>query len=76
MGPFKFYFYVYDIIKDIESDIFLFADATSIHENITDPVISLERVYRNLSKLEAWPKQWLVNLNPAKTNYIAVNRLA
>ena len=57
-------------VYNIESDIVLFLDHTSILEKITDPIISIERINRDLYKLDAWSKQWLVKVNPAKTMYI------
>ena len=46
-----FFIYLGNIIKDVESDIFLFVDDTSILEKITDPVISFERITRDVFTL-------------------------
>jgi len=74
LGPLLFLIYIDDIIKDIESNIFLFADDTSILQTITDPITSFEQINRDLSKLDTWSKQWLVNFNPAKTKYIIFSK--
>ena len=41
-----------DIIKDVGSNIFLFADNTFILEKITDPVIPFEWINRDMSKVD------------------------
>jgi hypothetical protein len=74
LGPLLFLIYIDDIIKDIKSNIFLFADDTSILQTITDPITSFEQINRDLSKLDTWSKQWLVNFNPAKTKYIIFSK--
>ena len=53
LGPLFLFIYIDNIIRDIESDIFLFADDTSILEKITDAIISFESIFRDLSKLDA-----------------------
>ena len=44
LGPLLFFIYVDDIVKDIESDILLFADDTSLIEIISMPQISFVRL--------------------------------
>ena len=44
LGPLLFLIYVDDIIDDIECDIFLFADDTSLLERITDPQTSFDKI--------------------------------
>ena len=53
--------------------MFLFTNDTSI-EKITNPIISVGRITRDLSKLDEWSKQRLVNFNPAKTKYIEFSK--
>jgi hypothetical protein len=74
LGPLLFLIYIDDIINDIESNIFLFADDTSLVERITDPVLTFEQINRDLTKLHNWSQQWLVNFNPAKTKYIVFSK--
>ena len=74
LGPLLFFIYIDDIINDIESNIFLFADDTSILENITDPITTFQKINRDLTRLDTWSKQWLVNFNPSKTKYIIFSK--
>ena len=74
LGPLLFLIYVDDIVNGIESNIYLFADDTSLLENLTDPILSFEKLNRDLSKLDAWSKQWLVSFNPTKTKYIIFSK--
>ena len=74
LGPLLFLVYVDDIVKDIESDIFLFADDTSLIEYITNPVISFDKINRDLQRLYLWSSQWLVSFNPSKTEYIVFSK--
>ena len=74
LGPLLFLIYIDDIVQNIESEIFLFADDTSILETISDPILSFEKINRDLTKLDIWSKQWLVNFNPSKTKYIVFSK--
>lgn len=53
LGPLLFIIYIDDIVKDIESNIYLFADDTSLLEPIVDPHATFEKLNRDLHRLEA-----------------------
>ena len=57
LGPLLFFIYIDDIINDIESNILLFADNTSLFEAISDPHLSYEKLNRDLTKLYLWSNQ-------------------
>lgn len=67
LGPLLFLLYIDDIISDIESDILLFADDTSLLEKVTDPILSFERVNRDLNRLNINTSGWLIS-TPLKQN--------
>ena len=74
LGPLLFLIYVDDIVNDIESQILLFADDTSLFEIISDPLISFPRINNDLEKLNSWAKTWLVTFNPTKTKYMIFSK--
>ena len=74
LGPLLFLIYIDDIINDIESNILLFADDTSLLEAISDPLLSYEKLNRDLTRLYLWSNQWLVTFNPTKTAYIVFSK--
>ena len=74
LGPLLFLIYTSDIIIDIESDIQMFADDTSLLEIICDKFESYSRVSRDLAKLVSWSKRWLMNFNPSKTKSIIFSK--
>ena len=67
LGPLLFLIYTNDIVTDIESDIFLFADDTAILEPLTEDNSAVAKINRDLERLGNWASQWLVKFNPIKT---------
>ena len=74
LGPLLFLVYVDDIVKDIQTDIYLFADDTSFVEYISNPITSLEKLNADLHRLHIWSKSWLVTFNPTKTAYVVFSK--
>ena len=71
LGPLMFLVYINDIVDDITCNIKLFADDTAIFIDIDDMVTGQTVVNQDLTKLQAWSKQWLVDFNAKKT--VAMN---
>ena len=74
LGPLLFLVYVDDIVNDINSNIFLFADDTSLLEPISDPNLSFQKLNEDLEQLNKWSKSWMVTFNPTKTAYIIFSK--
>ena len=74
LGPLLFLVYVDDIVKDIQTDIYLFADDTSLIEYISNPITSFENLSADLHRLHIWSKSWLVTFNPTKTAYVVFSK--
>ena len=67
LGPILFIIYMNDIIKDIESDMLIFADDTSLFATGADPAETVIQLNRDLEKISAWAKLWKVTFNAKKS---------
>ena len=67
LGPLLFIIYMNDIINDIESDILIFADDTSLFASGTDPAQTAAQLNRDLAKISSWGKKWKVAFNAKKS---------
>ena len=74
LGPLLFLLYINDIVENINSSIRLFADDTSLYIIVDDPIQAAEQLNSDLEKVNRWAKQWLVTLNPGKSEYILFSR--
>jgi hypothetical protein len=57
LGPLLFLIYINDIVLDIKSDIFLFADGSTLMKVITDPIQSILELNDDLNQLNLWASQ-------------------
>jgi hypothetical protein len=74
LGPLLFLIFVNDIVIDIDSDIFLYADDTLIMRVITDPLLDTVIMNDDLSLINQWAKQWAVTFSPAKSEQLVITR--
>ncbi len=75
LGPLLFLAYVNDIVDDLETTPYLFADDTSLFCPI-DPKnmqTAFDKVNRDLVKMEDWAAQWRVTFNASKTVYMIIS---
>jgi hypothetical protein len=76
LGPLLFLVFINDITNNIESDIHLFADDTSLMD-IVDSAnhnVTYARISRDLIRLSTWAAKWMVTFNAAKTVYLQISR--
>ena len=59
LGPLLFVIYINDLLDDIESDGFLFADDTKIFRKITSLEDSMT-LQSDIDRLENWSEKWLL----------------
>ena len=59
-----------DIVDNIESDILIFADDTSLFATGSDPSETAEILNRDLEKISSWATKWKVQFNATKTKDI------
>ena len=70
LGPLLFIIYMNDIINDIESDILIFADDTSLFATGSDPAETVAQLNRDLEKNSNWATQLKVKFNARKSKDI------
>jgi hypothetical protein len=49
------------------TNCFLYADDTSLYDIVDTPVMSSVKLNNDLNKINEWARQWLVTINPNKT---------
>ena len=70
LGPLLFIIYMNDIVSDIESDILVFADDTSLMASGVDPAETVKQLNRDLNKITQWAEKWRVTFNAKKSKDI------
>ena len=70
LGPLLFLVYINDIVNDIESDIKLFADDTSMSLALNDPYKRQDILNSDLNKINDWANSWKVRFNEGKTELL------
>ena len=74
LGPLLFIIYINDIIKDIESEILIFADDTSLLVSGKNPQETSNTLNRDLIKIAEWSNKWKVIFNAEKSKQIIFSR--
>ena len=67
LGPLLFLIYINDITLGKESDIYLFADNTSIFRSGNDNQRLAAGINSDLNKITLWANRWKITINPTKT---------
>jgi hypothetical protein len=67
LGPILFLVYINDLAESIISDLFLFADDSTLLDVFSENAFSIQKVINDLLTIEKWSKIWLVDFNPIKT---------
>ena len=74
LGPLLFLLYINDIVKNIGSNIRLFADDTSLFIIVDNPTTAALCLNSDLEKLSRWTAIWLVTFNPSKNESLLISR--
>ena len=72
LGPLLFLIYINDLADNIDSNIKLFADDTSIYLSLDDNQIRTQTLNSDLLKIQEWANTWKVTFNAQKTNKLDI----
>ena len=70
LGPLLFLIYINDIVHNVECDIKLFADDTSLFMTVRDVNKAALDLSRDLTKINLWAWQWKMKFNADKTEEV------
>ena len=75
LGPLLFLIYINDIVDNLYSYPFLYADDTAIIMPIDceNPATSFSLINKDLEQLHKWAEQWYMVYNPDKTVYMIIS---
>ena len=74
LGPLLFLLYINDIADNLQSNVSLYADDTSVYEEVDDCDACAERLNGDLETINSWAKRWAVTINPTKTKSVTFSR--
>ena len=74
LGPLLFLVYANDIKHNIHCNIKLFADDTSLMDEIANAATSFYKLNQDLDTLNEWSKQWIVIFNASKTEFLIITK--
>ena len=60
LGPLLFLIYINDIVDDIQANVNLFADDTSLSMIVFDPLAAGPMLQTDIDKITDWAQKWLV----------------
>ncbi len=78
MGPLLFLIYINDIIQNLESEIYLYADDAVLTTNYSkeDTQDAFDQLNRDLDRLAVWASDNFMLFNAAKTKYMVITNTA
>ena len=77
LGPVLFLMFIDDLASQLEKDIQLFANDSTLHiaiRNTFDRIICSESLQCDLNKIEALADSWCVTFNASKTEEMIISR--
>jgi ribonuclease P/MRP protein subunit RPP40 len=73
LGPLLFLLYINDLPNNLQTQVNLFADDTTLLETIDSPEESIHKINSDLNKIQTWALLWRVTFNPDKTFFLRIS---
>jgi ABC-type antimicrobial peptide transport system ATPase subunit len=64
LGPLLFIIFINDIVNEMNAEIKLFADDTSLYLIVDNPSDTAFLLNQDLNQIQRWSEKWLVKFNP------------
>jgi hypothetical protein len=74
LGPLLFLVYINDLIDEIQTNIRVYADDSTVYLSFDDPLEAASDLEADLEKVQKWATKWLVSFNPKKTESVTFTR--
>jgi ABC-type antimicrobial peptide transport system ATPase subunit len=73
LEPLLFIIFINDIVNEINAEIKLFADDTSLYLIVDNPNDTAFLLNQDLNQLQRWSEKWLVKFNRNKTESMVIS---
>jgi hypothetical protein len=74
LGPLLFILYINDLVDEVNLDLRIYADDTTLYLKFEDPWEAARVIESNLEYVQEWARKWLITFNPAKTVSVTFTR--
>ena len=74
LGPILFIIFINDILDNVQSEGFLFADDTKVFRSVGSKA-DAEALQADIDTLEEWSNTWLLRFNPKKCHVLSLGRI-
>ena len=68
--PLFFLVYINDLVENVDSDVKMFADDTSLFSVVYDEATTAQQLNRDLERVRLWAWQWKMEFNATKTEEV------
>jgi len=70
LGPLCFLIFINDFEENLKSDVYLFADDSTISKTYDNAILAEQCLNNDLISIEKWARQWMVDFNVSKTTFV------